>query len=255
MRQRSHPSRLPAALPRGPTRAGTPVGPGMPAMESPALSQTRCSPSTLAFHQLSAASRATARRRCRMIATATGSAVILLAVLLTGCGPPPGSPETIVVAASATMNEPGPVLAAHDLTLLRNAATTSSDATAFVVNPTPGQARAVPLPPRRADGQVDYGPERSRELAANVQRVQRLLGQQSASKPFDLLSMIAQAVRVTSRPGTLLVLSSGLSTAGRFDPRRGGRGAHPPGPSTALPPRGVPPHPARLARPVSRLCA
>ena len=227
MRQGSRPSRLPAALPRGPTRAGTPVGPGMPAMESPALSQTRCSTSTLAFHQLSAARRATARRRCQMIATAAGLAVLPMALLLAGCGPPPGSPETIVVAASATMNEPGPVLAAHELTLLRNAATTSSDATAFVVNPNTGQAREVSLTPRRADGQVDYGPERSRELAANVQRVQRLLGQQSASKPFDLLSMIAQAVRVTSRPGTLLVLSSGLSTAGRFDLRRVGWGANP----------------------------
>jgi len=116
-----------------------------------------------------------------MIATAAGLAVLPMALLLAGCGPPPGSPETIVVAASATMNEPGPVLAAHELTLLRNAATTSSDATAFVVNPNTGQAREVSLTPRRADGQVDYGPERSRELAANVQRVQRLLGQQSAS--------------------------------------------------------------------------
>jgi outer membrane protein OmpA-like peptidoglycan-associated protein len=162
-----------------------------------------------------------------MIATATGSAVIVLAVLLAGCGRPPGSPETLVVAASATMNEPAPVLAAHDLTLLRNAATTSSNATAFVVNPNTGQAREVSLTPRRADGQVDYGPERSRELAANVQRVQRLLGQQSAGKPFDLLSVIAQAVRVTPHPGTLLVLSSGLSTAGRFDLRRVGWGANP----------------------------
>jgi outer membrane protein OmpA-like peptidoglycan-associated protein len=225
---RSRPSRSPAAhLPRGPTGAGTPVGPGMPAMESPALSQTRCSMSTLAFYQLFAAQGTAARRRRRMIATAAGVAVLPLAVLLAGCGPPPGSPKTIVIVASATMNEPGPVLAAPDLTLLRNAATTSSSATAFVVSPNTGQAREVSLTPRRADGQVDYGPERGRELAANVQRVQRLLGQVSATEPFDLLSMIAQAVRVTSHPGTLLVLSSGLSTAGRFDLRQVGWGANP----------------------------
>jgi outer membrane protein OmpA-like peptidoglycan-associated protein len=169
-----------------------------------------------------------------MIATATGSTVILLAVLLAGCGPPPGSPVTIVVAASATMNEPGPVLAAHDLTLLRSAATTSSNATAFVVNPNTGQAREVSLTPRRADGQVDYGPERNRELAANVQRVQRLLGRESASKPFDLLLIIDQAVRVASHPGTLLVLSSGLSTAGRFDLRQVGWGGNPRAVATAL---------------------
>src|SRR5215471_16197823 len=243
MNQGTRPSRLPVALPRGPTSAGTPVGPGMPAMESPALSQTRCSMSTLAFYQLLAAGAATARRRCRIIVgAAAGTAVLPLAVLLAGCGPPPGSPETIVVAASATMNEPDPVLAAPELTLLRNAGATSSRATAFIMNPNTGQAREVSLTPRRADGQVDYGPERDRELAANVQRVQQLLGQEAASRPFDLLTVIAQAVRVTSHPGTLLVLSSGLSTAGRFDLREVGWGANPRAAAIALRRGGFLPH-------------
>ena len=106
-------------------------------------------------------------------------------------------------------------------------AATSTRAAAFVVDPNTGQAREVSLTPRRADGEVDYGPDRNSELAANVSRVQQLLNTLAASKPFDLLAIIAQAVRVTTHPGTLLVLSSGLSTAGGFDLRQVGWGADP----------------------------
>ena len=119
------------------------------------------------------------------------------------------------------------MLSGPDRAMLRSAGSSSSRAAAFVVDPNTGQAREVSLTPRRADGEVDYGPDRSSELAANVNRVQHWLSTLAASKPFDLLAMIAQAVRVTSHPGTLLVLSSGLSTAGGFDLRQVGWGADP----------------------------
>lgn len=184
-----------------------------------------------------------AARRCRMIADAAAvTAVLPLSVLLGGCGPPPGSPQTIVVAASATMNEPEPALAAPDTALLRNAGNTSSRAAALIVNPNTGQAREVSLTPRRADGQVDYGPARDSELAANVNRVQQLAGQEAASRPFDLLTMLAQAIRVTSQHGTLLVLSSGLSTAGGFDLRQVGWGANPHAAAVTLRRRGLLPN-------------
>jgi outer membrane protein OmpA-like peptidoglycan-associated protein len=147
--------------------------------------------------------------------------------LLAGCGPPPGRPEAVVVVASVTSNEPAPALAGPDLAVLRTAGRSSSQATAFVVNPNTGQARRVSLTPRRPDGEVDYGPDRGSELAAGVSRVQRLLRPLADRQPFDLLAMLAQAVRVTARPGTLLVLSSGLSTAGGFDLRQVGWGAEP----------------------------
>jgi outer membrane protein OmpA-like peptidoglycan-associated protein len=72
-----------------------------------------------------------------------------------------------------------------------------------------------------------------------VNRVQQLLNTLAASKPFDLLAMIAQAVRVTTRPGTLLVLSSGLSTAGGFDLRQVGWGADPRTAAVSLSHRGL----------------
>ena len=161
----------------------------------------------------------------------TGAAVVAAllcgAVLVTGCQPPPDDPKIIVVAASATANEPAPVLSGPDRAMLRDAGSTSTRAAAFVVDPNTGQARQVSLTPRRADGEVNYGPDRDSELTANVNRVQQLLNTLAASKPFDLLAMIAQAVLVTTHPGTLLVLSSGLSTAGGFDLRQVGWGADP----------------------------
>jgi outer membrane protein OmpA-like peptidoglycan-associated protein len=69
--------------------------------------------------------------------------------------------------------------------------------------------------------------------------VQQLLHALAARKPFDLLAMIAQAVRVTTRPGTLLVLSSGLSTAGGFDLRQVGWGADPQAAAVSLRRRGL----------------
>jgi outer membrane protein OmpA-like peptidoglycan-associated protein len=147
--------------------------------------------------------------------------------VITGCGAPASTPKIIVIVASATANEPAPVLANQDRAMLRNAGSTSTHAAAFVVDPNTGQAHEVSLTPRRADGEVDYGPERDSELTANVNRVQQLLNVLSADKPFDLLNMISQATHVTPRPGTLLVLSSGVSTSGAFDLRKVGWGANP----------------------------
>jgi outer membrane protein OmpA-like peptidoglycan-associated protein len=163
----------------------------------------------------------------RLVTGAVAAALLFGTVLLTGCQPPPDDPKIIVVAASATANEPAPVLSGPERAMLRNAGSASTRAAAFVVDPNTGQAREVSLTPRRPDGQVDYGPDRNSELGANVNRVQQLLNTLAASKPFDLLTMIAQAVRVTTRPGTLLVLSSGLSTSGGFDLRQVGWGADP----------------------------
>jgi outer membrane protein OmpA-like peptidoglycan-associated protein len=123
--------------------------------------------------------------------------------------------------------------------MLRDVGSTSSRAAAFVVNPNTGQAREMSLTPRRADGQPDYGPDRGRELAANVNRVQHVLNTLAASRPFDLLAMISQAIRVTSHAGTLLVLSSGLSTAGGFDLRQAGWGAGPYAAALSLSRRGL----------------
>jgi outer membrane protein OmpA-like peptidoglycan-associated protein len=194
-------------------------------------------PSTIALYLGQVISRAAARRR--IFATAATAASLPAAVLLTGCAPPLRA-ETFVVAASQTANEPAATLAAPDRALLRAAGAASGRlASAFVVNPDTGQAREVSLTPRRGDGEVDYGPDRGSELSANVNRVQALLGQEAGNRPFDLLAMMAQAVRVVAHPGTLIVVSSGLSTAGGFDLRQVGWGADPRAAAATLRSRGL----------------
>lgn len=118
------------------------------------------------------------------------------------------------------------MLAAPDLAILQRAAT-SSAAIAEVVNQNTGQPVKVPLTPRRPDGEVDYAPDRAKRLTANLARVQALVRLAAADVPFDLLSFIAEAVRVSGKAGTLIVVSSGLSTAGAFNLLQVGWGDNP----------------------------
>jgi outer membrane protein OmpA-like peptidoglycan-associated protein len=97
----------------------------------------------------------------------------------------------------------------------------------------------VPLTPRRPDGQVDYGPDRDTRIGQNLGQVQHLVGEQAASGPFDLLTMMASAVRVTAHPGTLLIVSSGVSTAGGFNLQDVGWDANPAAVAAALKQRGL----------------
>jgi outer membrane protein OmpA-like peptidoglycan-associated protein len=135
--------------------------------------------------------------------------------------------EVVVVVASATRNEPAPVFAPADVADLRQDAVSAGGAVAYVVDTNTGQPTTVSLTPRRPDGQVDYGPDRDSVLAANLAQVERLVAEQAADGPFDLLSMLAKAVKVSATPGTLIVVSSGLSTAGGFDLRQVGWSADP----------------------------
>ncbi|HEY6791242.1 MAG TPA: OmpA family protein [Trebonia sp.] len=163
-----------------------------------------------------------------------------LITLLASCGKAPSNtPDVFVVVASATANEPAPGLATSDLAMLTSAAAASTQAVAYIVNPTTGAPTAVPLTPRRPDGQVEYGPGRPTLIGKNVGQVRRVLADQAATGPFDLLTMIANAGRVTSGPGTMLIVSSGLSTAGGFDLRQVGWDASPATVAATLKQRGL----------------
>jgi outer membrane protein OmpA-like peptidoglycan-associated protein len=162
--------------------------------------------------------RLTSRRRAL-------AALLLLAMSLSGlsaCGGPAPDPRTFIVAATATANEPAPVLPADILHMLQSAGATSTNATVYVVDPATGQPVRISLTPRRANGQVDYGPTRSQHLTANSAAVQHVLDREAAGEPFDPLNIIAAAIRAASAPATLIVLSSGLATAGGLDMRQAG---------------------------------
>jgi outer membrane protein OmpA-like peptidoglycan-associated protein len=161
--------------------------------------------------------RLTSRRRAV-------AALLLLAVSLSGLSAcsPARDPRTFIVAASATANEPEPVLSASIAQMLQSAGSASTDATAYIVDPATGQPTVISLTPRRPNGQVDYGPTRDQHLADSIAAVQQVLDDEAARGSFDLLTTIAAAVRAAPPPATLIVLSSGLSTAGGLDMRQVG---------------------------------
>jgi outer membrane protein OmpA-like peptidoglycan-associated protein len=133
----------------------------------------------------------------------------------------------VVIVATATANEPAPALPVDILQALRSAGSSSAGATAYVVAPGSSQPDTISLTPRRADGQADHGLTRTAALDAYISAVERALGKEGAAGQLDLLAAIAAAVRTTSSPGTLIVVSSGLSTAGGFDLRQVGWDADP----------------------------
>ena len=176
----------------------------------------------------------------RAIAAAPAASAALLA--LTGCLTAPSKADVadvIVIAATATANEPAPALSLADVALLQATAGASTSAVAFVVNPANGQPAQLPLTPRRSDGQVEYGPRRSQLLAQNVSRVESQISNEAATGPFDLLTTMLDASRVSSPPATMLLLTSGVTTSGGFDLRQVGWAESPDSAAATLKQRGL----------------
>ena len=154
-------------------------------------------------------------RPSRAGAAALAAGTALLA--LTGCMTAVSKADiadVIVIAATATANEQAPALSLADVALLQATAGSSTSAVAFVVNPADGQPVQLPLIPRRSDGQVEYGPRRPQILAQNVSRIESRIGHEAATGPFDLLTTMLGAARVSAPPATMLLLTSGVMTSG-----------------------------------------
>jgi len=149
---------------------------------------------------------------------------------------PPGA---IVIAATATANESAPALSSANVALLETAGESGTSAVAYIVNPANGQPAQLPLTPKRADGQVEYGPRRIQLLAQNLSRIGSQIGNEAATGPFDLLTTMLNASRVTSPPATMLLLTSGVTTSGGFDLRQVGWAEPPAGAAADLKERGL----------------
>ena len=176
----------------------------------------------------------------RTIAAALAAGTALL--VLTGCMTAVSKADVadvIVVAATATANEPAPALSLADVTLLQTTAGSSTSAVALVVNPANSQPVQLPLTPRRSDGQVEYGPRRPQILAQNVSRVESQISHEAATGPFDLLTTMLDAARVSTPPATMLLLTSGVTTSGGFDLRQVGWAESPVSAAATLKQRGL----------------
>jgi hypothetical protein len=161
---------------------------------------------------------------------AAGLAAALLAAAISylyrGVSGHPGPPVNFIIASSATANEPAPVLSAAMLRMLQSAGEGSTEALVYVAAPG-GPPAMITLTPQLPDGAPDYGPSRIVTLHRNIFAVEQAVGGQAARGPFDLLVTITAAIRAAPPPATLMVISSGLSTAGGFDLRQVGWDAIP----------------------------
>lgn len=159
-------------------------------------------------------------------------AVALLLAAVSGCrAQPPAEPAgAIVIVQSATANEPRGQLSSLVRRLLYGAAantraTDGRDGDGAVVTLATADlqpTRRLPLTPRRADGKVEHGLRREAIVDANLRAVDDAVARTAAARAgVEGIEGIAESVRGLT-PGTLVVLGSGLSTAGGFDLRQVG---------------------------------
>ncbi len=179
--------------------------------------------------RFSAPARATAFR----IRGATfGAAVLALCLSLTGCAPdrvpaagvaacPAGqaqSAETMVVTATGTSAEPQVAIPAALVNDLERAG--RSDTGCLLLVRPDGSLAALSLTPRRG-GRIEVGSQREalrqRTLAAIGEALADVVAQ---SDGLDPRTVITNAVRAHPTPGTLVVITSGLSTVEPIDLRR-----------------------------------
>ena len=146
---------------------------------------------------------------------------------------------SVIITATATASEPGPALSADIVQTMRTAGLGSTPATAYVVAPGASQPDAIPLTPYLPNGQADYGPTRGAVLADNISAVQQAVEDEAAQGGFDVLATITAAIKAAPAPATLIVITSGLSTAGGFDLRQVGWDASPDWVAAQLKARGL----------------
>ncbi|MGW3964701.1 OmpA family protein [Amycolatopsis sp. NPDC005003] len=147
----------------------------------------------------------------------------------------PAGGDRVVIVASATANEPRPAVTDVARKLLVDAANSGNassrgdgnSSVALVATADGAESRQFVLTPRRADGSLEHGLQRPSLIDRNVQATVDAIAATAATQAgLDLLAGIDAATRGIT-PGRLIVVSSGLSTAGAFDLRQVGWDAEP----------------------------
>jgi outer membrane protein OmpA-like peptidoglycan-associated protein len=175
-------------------------------------------------------------RRHRSAPLIVGALVISVA----GCAVSPKAVtptggDQVVIVVSGTANEPRPAVTDVARKILVDAANSgnvssqgSGKSSIALVSAADGvESRPVVLTPRRADGALEHGLQRPSLVERNVQAAADAVAGTVAARPgLDLLGGIDAVVRGVT-PGRLIVVSSGLSTAGAFDLRQVGWDAEP----------------------------
>lgn len=172
---------------------------------------------------------------------------IVLPVLLLGLGQVAGcavsaAPDTaatsgdrVVIEVSGTAAEPRPSLTPAAVAVLEAAANSTDvseansqrSSVALLSSADGASEPPIMLTPRRSDGSVEHGLDRQKLVDRNVGTVVSAVGRMAAGRSgLDLLNGLVNAVRGVA-PGTLIVVSNGLSTSGGLDLRQLGWQADP----------------------------
>jgi outer membrane protein OmpA-like peptidoglycan-associated protein len=133
-----------------------------------------------------------------------------------------GSAATVVVTATATSAEPAVALPASLRSRLRATAVKGQPTCVAIVTPQ-GELLAFDVTPRRPNGQVENGPDRVRKVDQNLSAIAVRMASLAQREPgLDPLKAIDTAIRLHVTPGSLVVISSGVSTMDPVDFRSTG---------------------------------
>lgn len=164
-----------------------------------------------------------------------GSLVLVAAASCTSALNVHGDGDHVALLVTGTAHEPRPMLTTRALQELRDAANSTNvtdgpggkSSSASITTADDQFLPAVSLTPRRANGAVEHGLQRSKLIEDNLQQVIDTVSGVTATQPgMDLLEGMNAAVR-DSDHGVLVVISNGLSTRGGFDLRVVGWNADP----------------------------
>ena len=129
------------------------------------------------------------------------------------------SADTLVIAATATSAEPVPRLPASITDRLRRVASTGTPTCVLIVGPD-DELQAVDITPRRPGGAVENGPDRARKVTVNVADLDGTVAGLARRAPgLDPVAALDAAARRHPTPGTVVLITSGVSTVDPADVR------------------------------------
>lgn len=130
------------------------------------------------------------------------------------------SAETVVIAPTATSAEPAPTLPAGLRAELESTAATRKESCVAIAMPDGDSLEAFNVTAVRPNGQVENGPGRDALTAANLDAISVRLSQvERTAEGMNPLLVLDAAVRLHPTPGTVYVITSGISTEDPVDLR------------------------------------
>lgn len=146
------------------------------------------------------------------------ASVMVAAILATAGCQMPQSPPALTLAATATINEPGPSLATAADLVVEHAQGSVLPEDAMVTVVTPDQIQTVDLTPMRGDEVENGARKREEQIHTAIGELDRVFAGASATTPgLDVLGVLDRALEATEAGGTVVLVTSGFSTVDPVD--------------------------------------